>query len=120
MPCRHIHYAVLAIIMLLSTAVMAHSPLTALTPADGARLTTTPDSIEMRFNGSSRLVRFALVSTADGAEVGLDDTHLMVEAVDHSIALPALAAGDYMASWRAMGEDGHVIKGRFSFTIVPE
>jgi methionine-rich copper-binding protein CopC len=120
MPFRHIHHAVLAIIMLLSTAVMAHSPLIAVTPVDGARLATAPQTIEMQFRDPSRLIRFTLAAEADGASVALDDSHLMIEAVDHTVSLPVLAAGDYTANWRAMGADGHVIRGRFSFTIAPE
>ncbi|MEK9962503.1 MAG: hypothetical protein VXB94_13150, partial [Rhodobiaceae bacterium] len=66
MPFRHIHHAVLAIIMLLSTAVMAHSPLIAVTPVDGARLATAPQTIEMQFRDPSRLIRFTLAAEADG------------------------------------------------------
>ena len=55
MPFRHIHHAVLAIIMLLSTAVMAHSPLIAVTPVDGARLATAPQTIEMQLQNLTAL-----------------------------------------------------------------
>ncbi len=113
------HYVVLVIGLFLSVAAVGHSPLTAVSPADGARLATAPETIEMRFSGPSRLVRFTLATEADGASVELDDSYLMIEAVDHTVTLPALANGRYTASWRAMGEDGHVIKGRFSFTIAP-
>ena len=120
MPLRHIRYAAFAIGLMLSAGAMAHSPLTAVTPEDGARLTAPPAAIEMRFRDPSRLIRFALVGVADGAEIGLGDAHLMVKSADHTVILPALAAGRYTASWRAMSQDGHVIKGRFSFTVAPE
>ena len=120
---RAIRYVILAGGLLLSLAATAHSPLTAVMPADGARLTASPAAIEMRFRDPSRLIRFGLAGEhADGgeADIPLGDSHLMAEATDHAIALPRLAAGRYIASWRAMGEDGHVIKGRFSFTIAAE
>ena len=120
MPLRHIRYAILAVGLFLSTAAPAHSPLTAVTPEDGARLTSPPSTIEMRFRDPSRLIRFVLVGEADGTEIGLGDAHLMVKSSDHSVPLPSLAAGRYTASWRAMSPDGHVIKGRFSFTVAPE
>ena len=120
MPFRHIRYAVFAIALMLSASAMAHSPLTAVTLEDGARLTASPAAIDMRFRDPSRLIRFALVGEADGAEIGLGDAHLMVKSADHTVILPALAAGRYTASWRAMSQDGHVIKGRFSFTVAPE
>jgi methionine-rich copper-binding protein CopC len=103
-----------------SISVQAHSPMTSVTPADGARLTSAPATIEMRFRDPSRLIRFGLAAAEDGTDVALGDDHLMVEATDHTVSLPPLGAGSYVASWRAMGEDGHVIKGRFSFTIAPE
>ena len=111
---------VLCLVLGLSWPVAAHSPLTSLVPADGAKLTTAPATIDMGFRDASRLIRFDLARDEDGTTIDLDDAHLMVEAVDHVVALPPLAAGQYTASWRAMGEDGHVIKGRFSFTIAPQ
>ena len=41
----------------------------------------------------------------------------MVESDEHRITLPPLLAGDFTASWRALSEDGHVIKGGFSFSV---
>ena len=132
MPFRFVRNAALAVApvlllalsMLVSVSVpisvQAHSPMTSVTPADGARLTSAPATIEMRFRDPSRLIRFGLAAAEDGTDVALGDDHLMVEAADHTVTLPPLGAGSYVASWRAMGEDGHVIKGRFSFTIAPE
>jgi methionine-rich copper-binding protein CopC len=128
MPHIHIRHAMLAIapvLLLVLSIVMpvgaaAHSPLTSVTPADGAQLLTAPQTIEMRFRDSSRLIRFALAGNGGGTKVALGDEHLMVEAADHTVSLPPLASGRYIASWRAMGEDGRVIKGRFSFTIAPQ
>ena len=105
--------------LFLSVAAQAHSPLASVTPADGAQLATAPTTIEMRFRDASRLIRFDLARDEGGADIELDDTHLMVESVDQVVVLPPLAGGHYTASWRAMGEDGHVIKGRFSFTVAP-
>jgi methionine-rich copper-binding protein CopC len=132
MPFRFVRHAALAVApvlllalsMLVSVSVpisvQAHSPMTSVKPADGARLTSAPATIEMRFRDPSRLIRFGLAAAEDGTDVALGDDHLMVEAADHTVTLPPLGAGSYVASWRAMGEDGHVIKGRFSFTIAPE
>ena len=33
------------------------------------------------------------------------------------IPMPSLGEGDYLLSWRAMGEDGHVIKGELTFKV---
>ena len=103
--------------LLLSVAAQAHSPLSSVTPSDGAVLAAAPEAIEMRFRGGARLIRFQLVNDGDGAKVGLGESHLMVESDAHSIVLPPLPAGSFTASWRALSEDGHVIKGGFSFAV---
>ena len=128
MPHTHSRHALLAIapvLLLVLTMFMpvmaaAHSPLTSVTLADGAQLATAPQTIEMRFRDPSRLIRFALAGDGDGTDVVLGDDHLMVESADHTVTLPPLTAGRYIASWRAMSEDGHVIKGRFAFTIASQ
>ena len=55
----------------------------------------------------------------DGAElVPLPNAVLMETGQTHVIPLPKITGGDYQVKWRAMGEDGHVIKGDFGFTIL--
>ena len=103
--------------LFMSVAAQAHSPLIGLTPSDGAVLSAAPEAIEMRFRGAARLIRFQLVNDGDGAKIGLGESHLMVESDEHRIILPPLPAGDFTASWRALSEDGHVIKGGFSFSV---
>jgi len=94
----------------------AHSPLLASNPADGAVVDAAPGVIELNFRDTARLIRFRLVGP-DGSEIGLGKDHLMVSAQRHNITLPRIGAGRYTARWRAMGEDGHVLKGGFSFRV---
>ena len=103
--------------LFLSFSAQAHSPLQSVTPSDGAVLAAPPEAIEMRFRGGARLIRFQLVNDADGTKVGLGESHLMVESEEHRIILPPLPEGAFTASWRALSEDGHVIKGVFSFFV---
>ena len=103
--------------LFLSFSAQAHSPLQSLTPSDGAVLAAAPEAIEMRFRGGARLIRFQLVNDADGTKVALGTSHLMVESDAHRIILPPLPKGTFTAGWRALSEDGHVIKGGFSFSV---
>ena len=114
----------LVAVLLLVASIMAgpavaHSPLASLSPVDGAEV-SAPQQIEMTFKGVARLVRFDLVPVDSGDAVDLGKDHLFASAKTHNIAVPDLAPGSYQASWRAMAEDGHVMKGRFTFTILPE
>ena len=52
-----------------------------------------------------------------GDAVSLGTDFLMTMDKRHLIPLKALKDGSYSLSWRAMGEDGHVIKGNFTFYI---
>jgi len=104
---------------LVSMTAAAHSPLASSSPSDGAVVASAPEAIEMIFRGKARLVRFRLTS-ADGAEVALGEDHLMVQATRHRVMVPSMGAGDFTARWRAMSEDGHVLKGDFSFRVGAE
>ena len=113
---RHALCALILTLTLAASTAYAHSPLTSTNPSDGAAIAAAPDAIEMNFRGKARLIRFSLTA-ADGGEVALGTDHLMVEASYHRVALPPIGAGGFTANWRAMSEDGHILKGDFSFRI---
>jgi methionine-rich copper-binding protein CopC len=47
----------------------------------------------------------------------LESDALLQESATHTIKLPLLKAGVYKINWRALSEDGHVIKGESAFQI---
>ena len=113
-------------------SALAHSPLVSLLPQDGAYLTEAPSKIEMVFKSQTKIIKVKmhkttansprslfedLFSGSDGEERPLDNDFLMRVAKKHVILLPLLKSGNYSVSWRAMGDDGHVIKGVFSFEL---
>ena len=96
--------------------VLAHSPMSSSSPADGVVLAAAPYALEMKFRGTARLIRLTLTGAQSG-EVKLSEEHLMVEKHRHTVALPAIAADKYTVRWRALSADGHLVKGSFSFTV---
>jgi methionine-rich copper-binding protein CopC len=102
---------------LVSLSAQAHSPLLSSSPADGEQVSPAPASLKMEFKSAARLVKLALMQDSTSTSIDLDGTFAMQESLEHSIPLPVLDAGAYKVKWRAMGEDGHVIKGEFGFTI---
>ena len=122
-PTRRTMARLVAVLLLSASIssgpVTAHSPLASMSPGDGAEV-SAPHQIEMTFKGVARLVRFDLVPVDSGDAVDLGKDHLFASAKTHNIAVPDLAPGAYQASWRAMAEDGHVMKGKFTFTILAE
>ena len=58
-----------------------------------------------------------LFGSDDGEPVALGTSFLMIIDKRQVIPLPFLGGGSYLFAWRAMGEDGHVIKGNLTFNI---
>ena len=56
-------------------------------------------------------------SKGNGENIKIKENALMQISKKHSIDLPKLTSGKYLFHWRAMSEDGHVIKGNLKFNI---
>jgi len=122
-----------SILLLLPMTAIAHSPLASSTPKNGEKLNMSPAEIIMVFKLPTKLIKVnikkssqkksesllgELFGTDESEPVLLGKTFLMKIGTRHVISLPYLKIGDYKLAWRAMGKDGHVIKGKLSFTIV--
>ena len=122
----------LLIFLLIPSIAFAHSPLSSISPAADAVLDTAPTVIEMTFKSPAKLIKLELFKVNDeakdsllsslfgndnGDEVNLESDALMQESATHTIKLPLLKAGVYKINWRALSEDGHVIKGESAFQI---
>ena len=117
---------------LLPMSALAHSPLSNVSPEDGTKLGDAPTEISMVFKSPAKLIKLELLKEQvttkksllgslfgnDGGEVvPLPNAVLMEMSATHVIPLPEITSGGYQVKWRAMGEDGHVIKGDFVFTV---
>ena len=128
-------YRLAILVLLFVTKVAgAHSPVAYVIPQDEAIIKESPETMEIAFTGPSRLIKVtlhrllpdegtSLVSGLFGEarqdEIALSDVQFMEENKRHLIGLPRLTDGKYEAAWRAISEDGHTIKGDFSFEISP-
>ena len=122
----------LAILLVLPMAANAHSPLASSSPQNGETLDEPPTEIFMEFKLPAKLIKVGLKKQSDkqgknllgrlfggddGESVPLGTSFLMTIDKRQAIPLPALEDGSYSLAWRAMGEDGHVIKGDLTFNI---
>ena len=111
----------------------AHSPLTFVMPEDGAILVRPPQKIEMSFKAPVKLIKIkiykltpnvsnsfarSLFSNSEKVEISLDEPSQIKISDRHITNLPLLDYGTYKTNWRALGSDGHVMKGSFSFKIL--
>ena len=125
-------HCLILLLFMLPVSASAHSPLVSLSPQDGASLDQTPSQIEMVFKSPAKLIKVdmlkltasnndslfgSLFGGSEGDEISLQEDFLMKVAEKHIIVLPSLISGNYSVSWRAMGQDGHLIKGDFSFAV---
>ena len=127
---------IIAIFILLSLPTMAlsHSPLKQANPMDGALLTKAPTEYKMLFKSPAKLIKFeilqkvqsetkkpsllkSLLKNSDGKLVKLNYKPSLVLSESHLIKLPKINYGSYEVRWRAMGEDGHVLKGILTFEV---
>ena len=118
----------------LPTMALSHSPLKQANPMDGALLTKAPTEYKMLFKSPAKLIKFeifqkvqseskkssllkSLLKNSDGKLVKLNYKPSLVLSESHLIKLPEINYGSYEVRWRAMGEDGHVLKGVLTFEV---
>ena len=122
----------LIILIVLPMTVDAHSLLVSSSPKNGETLGLSPTEIVMEFKSPAKLIKVVLTKPSDKQEksllgrlfgadnsesVSLGTSFLMTIDKHQVIPLPPLEQGHYSLAWRAMGEDGHVIKGELTFNI---
>jgi len=96
-----------------------HFALTKSMPADQATVHHVPE-VKLWFTEppSEGTVSIRLIDAAGAAVATADPAQDPEDGSVFSIALPdGLVAGAYSVAWRGMGNDGHVVKGEFAFTV---
>jgi methionine-rich copper-binding protein CopC len=94
---------------------LAHAHLLSSVPADASTLSAPPGSLVLNFSEAATLTA-ATIQKAGAAARKLVPLPSRA-AVQVSFALPALAPGQYVVSWRALSADGHIMPGSIHFTI---
>jgi len=99
----------------ISGLAWGHARLQGTVPAAGATV-SAPKSLTLKFDEEVRLAVLTVTSAGKTVPVKVDPGAAAAREV--SVALPALAPGVCEVAWSALSSgDGHVVKGRFSFTV---
>jgi copper transport protein len=107
--------AVLVTLMLADRA-SAHAQLVRTVPEASAELTTSPPFVEIDFAEGVRAVPGGIrVLGQDGKRV--DDARPTSKGNSVRLVLPKLTAGAYVVSWRVVSEDGHPVRGAYTFRV---
>jgi len=97
---------------------LAHTPSESTHPVDGATLEAVPEMLHVKFAEPTRVVKVVLTHT--GPE-GTHETRLAPPSKEPTEMLhltPELpGTGEYALTWRALGADGHVVTGSFTFRV---
>ncbi|MEP1442878.1 MAG: copper resistance CopC family protein [Hyphomicrobiales bacterium] len=98
-----------------TTLTLAHSVVTSSTPENGARLSAAPESLDVSFSKLTRLVKASLSHNKGDTVTLAISTKEPTKSV--SFTPVPKAAGNYVLKWRALSQDGHVLKGSLTFSI---
>jgi methionine-rich copper-binding protein CopC len=121
MTARQLAAATALVALMAAPAAAWHNRLTKSVPAKDEGLATAPTSIRLWF-AEKPTPAFSSVTLA-----AADSTRIPVAkpaATDDTLSIAAdierpLGPGTYLVTWRTAGDDGHAVRGRFTFTVRP-
>lgn len=102
-----------------SSSALAHNELLKTDPAAKATVKVAPERIQFWFEEAPDMTVTKIVVTGPSG---------MVETTVHTVSAKVLAAdfksklapGKYTVSWQTAGDDSHISRGEFSFTVAAQ
>jgi methionine-rich copper-binding protein CopC len=103
-----------------SNLAMAHNRLLKTEPAAQAALKTAPARVQFWFfeKPDLKITKITVKGPAGAVDVG--PAHAVSEKVVAADFKGKLPAGAYTVNWQTAGDDGHVSKGEFGFTVAAQ
>ena len=100
-----------------TVAVSTHMAYSKSVPAKDATLPESPSELQVWFTQDPEpaVSRISLEGPAGGVTLG-ETTVASDRSIVASVQNP-LGPGSYTVNWRSAGDDGHVLRGDFSFTV---
>ena len=105
-----------AVLFAVAGVAQAHTHLESATPADNSVLTSPPTQLTLNFSEPTRLTALTLQKDGDKETKRIDALPKDPSAA-LSIPVAPLAPGKYVVSWRAVGDDNHLMSGTLHFTV---
>jgi methionine-rich copper-binding protein CopC len=100
----------------MAARVDAHARLISSRPSQGSTVAASPAELTLVFSEAARLTSLTIQATGEKSPrklpVSKDE-----DSSSHAIALPSLVAGDYIVTWHALSDDGHVTSGTVKFSV---
>jgi copper transport protein len=100
-----------------ASAASAHAALVSSSPADGSVVPTAPKVVTLQFT-EGVAVRADGVRVLDAAGKRVDRGAASASGATVNVPVRAgLADGSYLVAWRVVSDDGHTVRGAFSFSV---
>lgn len=102
-------------LLTLSTSLFAQGMMMGTTyPEDGAMMMEATDRLELNFDMPMKLVSLKLIDSS-GRPVAIDFKRSPELGSHFKVMTPTLKPDNYKVHWKAMGDDGHMMKGSYGF-----
>ena len=115
--------AVLAVALALQavgSGASAHVKMNKTAPADGATVAPGLTEIRLAFDDAIRMTLVKITKLESKTAVPTTSQLPRKFVTKAKIAVQPLSPGQYKVAWIGVGKDGHVMKGAFSFSVVPK
>lgn len=100
-----------------TVTALAHAKMNASVPKDGATVPAGLSEIELSFSKPLRLTLVHVVRALEQKEVPVTSELPKFFVNSAKLTVGALPAGPYEVSWTAVADDGHVMNGKFKFSV---
>ncbi|KKB34712.1 copper resistance CopC family protein [Bacillus thermotolerans] len=107
------------LLLTFSSPVFAHTGLKDASPSEGETVTEELQEITMEFNTAIENGSLFTLLDENGIEVAFEDIRLDKNKLIGTTSEP-LIEGRYTVNWSIVGEDGHLIKGEYAFTVAQD
>ena len=101
--------------LVLPAQASAHATLLQTSPGFRERLSTSPQTIVLRFDQYVKAVPGSVTLFSSRGSIGL--TRVWGQGLLVKASVPRLPRGPYTVRWRALSGDGHVVSGVFTFGV---
>jgi hypothetical protein len=107
----------LGVVLLFGTTVLGHMALKSAVPAADATISAPPSSLALTFSQKPDPKVSKLDLTGPSGAVTLNNLHVMDNNILMAMIGGQMSDGLYTVAWQSAGDDGHVQKGTYKFTL---
>jgi methionine-rich copper-binding protein CopC len=114
------HPGILSVVLLtvaFPVLIGAHAKLEKTVPADKAALTAAPTSVQLFFSEKPDAAVSKIELKGPSGTVKLGPAHVMGQKTLMAPIAGPIGDGSYIVNWQTSGDDGHVQKGEFTFSL---